>query len=272
MKHYFYSESSFYDRHMLVKVAIVCVESGSLKKKARGKYWQMLYLTASQPFLIWFPRPGSAKESLAQETLLSAVMHLTKDLRMQHLGYLNARAVDQLLFQLLFTTVRNELFNCWGRLLLDGGKCGDVTVVLPSLTAAHQGHGGRMKRESAAASCEACRGVYMLWLCPHLLGQHPSLGHMHREEKTYPPGTLLIPRRWEHILPLWSGRKRVFLIEVKELAASVLLQNHANNTYRLLKLTVRKSIYNDFAIVLLLMCHISFSSTGFERSLWGRRR
>lgn len=112
MKHYFYSESSFYDRHMLVKVAIVCVESGSLKKKARGKYWQMLYLTASQPFLIWFPRPGSAKESLAQETLLSAVMHLTKDLRMQHLGYLNARAVDQLLFQLLFTTVRNELFNC----------------------------------------------------------------------------------------------------------------------------------------------------------------
>lgn len=37
MKHYFYSESSFYGRHMLVKVAIVCVESGSLKKKKQGE-------------------------------------------------------------------------------------------------------------------------------------------------------------------------------------------------------------------------------------------
>jgi len=33
MKHYFYSESSFYGRHMLVKVAIVCVESEREKKK-----------------------------------------------------------------------------------------------------------------------------------------------------------------------------------------------------------------------------------------------
>lgn len=52
------------------------------------------------------------------------------------------------------------------------------------------------------------------------------------------------------------SRERVFLIPVEELAASVLLQNHASNTSRLLQLTVRKSIYNDFAIVLLLMCHI----------------
>lgn len=68
------------------------------------------------------------------------------------------------------------------------------------------------------------------------------------------------------------SRERVFLIPAEEPAASVLLQNHASNTSRLLQLTVRKSIYNDFAIVLLLMCHIWFSSAGFERSLWGRRR
>lgn len=82
----------------------------------------------------------------------------------------------------------------------------------------------------------------------------------------------LIPTRQERALPLWSGRERVFLIQVEEQAASVLLQNHASNTSRLLKLTVRKSIYNDFAIVLLLMCRIWFSSAGFERFLWGRRR
>lgn len=37
MKHCFYSESSFYGRHMLVKVAIVCVESGRKKKTNEEK-------------------------------------------------------------------------------------------------------------------------------------------------------------------------------------------------------------------------------------------
>lgn len=36
MKCYFYSESSLYSRHMVVKAAIVCVESGRRKKK-QGK-------------------------------------------------------------------------------------------------------------------------------------------------------------------------------------------------------------------------------------------
>ena len=125
----------------------------------------------------------------------------------------------------------------------------------------------------------------LLLLLVRLAERSTCLGHVHTcLERILPLGTCirsrrlirrapqLIPRRWEHALPLWSGRERVFLIQVEELAASVLLQNHASNTSSLLKLTVRKSIYNDFAIVLLLMYHIWFSSAGFERSLWGRRR
>lgn len=48
---------------------------------------------------------------------------------------------------------------------------------------------GGSKTESASPSCEACREVYVLWPCPHLPGKDPSLGHVRKEQKTYPLGT-----------------------------------------------------------------------------------
>lgn len=54
---------------------------------------------------------------------------------------------------------------------------------------------GGSSTESAASSCETCRAVYMPWPCPHLPGKDPSLGHMHKEQKTYPPGTSTHPQK-----------------------------------------------------------------------------
>lgn len=109
----------------------------------------------------------------------------------------------------------------------------------------------------------------LLLLLLRLTEQSACCGHAHSSlESLLPLGTHtrsrtlmcwaphLLPRGWEHSYLSEVSRERVFLIPVEELAASVLLQNHASNTSRLLQLTVRKSIYNDFAIVLLLMCHI----------------
>lgn len=71
----------------------------------------------------------------------------------------------------------------------------------------------------------------------------------------------------EQDLTLWGCSKGVFLIWAEKWAGWVSLQNYASNTSRLLELMVRKSIYNYFAIVLLLTCHIWFSSTVCKKSL-----
>lgn len=54
--------------------------------------------------------------------------------------------------------------------------------------------GGR-KAESAAASCEMWRAVYMLCPCPHLFGNDLSLGHMCKEQKISLLGTSPHPQK-----------------------------------------------------------------------------
>lgn len=180
MKHYFYSESSFYGRHMLVKAAIVCVEG--VKKKIQGEK-----LADALPYRICFKgssSPGSAQEPLAGTASL-----------MQHLGNWWTRAGHQLLLQLLIMAVRDDLLNCWGSSFL-GSKAASWQLCCHLLLATHQRCGvGGSTNESAASSFETRRAVCVPWPCPHWLGKPPSLGHTHKEQNTYVPGSSPHPQR-----------------------------------------------------------------------------